>query len=195
MEIMKNQQITSRGISIRACGIRHLKSAHFYTGVPPVSALCEAPACRIRMRTGRRSGESMTASPRSGQGRCPCAAMRLSRFMGSPIMEKIITGQIITIDTITGALIMKAITMIFSTSWGITIWYIIRHDLIIDSSITGNISKGIPIIGTGTTDLSITRMITTEPSITGAVNLGSSRQRIDHHQSPNHRARQRRSSS
>ena len=37
METMKNHHVPARGISIGACGIRHLESAHFYTGVLPVS--------------------------------------------------------------------------------------------------------------------------------------------------------------
>lgn len=47
METMKNHNDPARGISIGACGIRHLKSAHFYTGVPPVSPCALRGSCLL----------------------------------------------------------------------------------------------------------------------------------------------------
>ena len=80
MEIMKNQRITPRGISIGACGIRHLESAHFYTGVPPVSVRPPG-ACPLHEHAGgqgsRRKQFCFSVSVQ-GLNR-PCAAVRLSQ--------------------------------------------------------------------------------------------------------------------
>ena len=56
METMKNHHVPARGISIGACGIRHLKSAHFYTGVPPVSPCALRESLPAASECGRQAG-------------------------------------------------------------------------------------------------------------------------------------------